>query len=204
MRHVMSSIAMGASALALAWAAGLPVATPAQAAKSATMMGCFADLETGTSPDIVCDFPLQPSPTERAEMEKQTMGYLKDATCTVSIKIQRALVTAAIETPDHVFVSPPQPVACKITMPGKAGPDKTGDQFVNITSTFAPKVTMKGGVAVEATPGLGEVKGVSRVIAWPAVAYINRAGFLRTGMLRVVNAWVVHMRAGGKGKVVAR
>jgi hypothetical protein len=89
-------------------------------------------------------------------------------------------------------------------MPGKTGPDKTGDQFVNITSTFAPKVTMKGGVAVEATPGLGEVKGVSRVIAWPAVAYINRAGFLRTGMLRVVNAWVVHMRAGGKGKVVAR
>ncbi len=162
------------------------------------MMDCFADLQSGTTPDIVCEFPLKPSPAERAEMEKQTAGYLKDASCVVSITIARALVSAAIETPDYQFAAPAQPVACKITMPGKAG-----DQFVNVTSTFAPKVGFKDGQAVQATPGLGEVKGVSRILSWPAVAYINRAGFLRTGMIKVVNAWVGHMRT-GKGKVVAR
>jgi hypothetical protein len=159
-------------------------------AKAASMAACFADLERGSAPEIVCEFPLQPSPTERAEMEKQTSGYLKDAACTVSIRVARALVTSAIETPDTVVQVPAQPVACKITMPGK-----TGDSVVDITGTFSPKVTIKGGNAVEATPGLGDVKGVSRIIAWPAVAYINRAGFLRTGMLKTVNAWMTHLRA---------
>jgi hypothetical protein len=163
-------------------------ASPAMA-KAASMAACFADLERGTAPEIVCEFPLQPSPTERAEMEKQTSGYLKDASCVVSIRVARALVTTAIETPDSVVQVPAQPVTCKVTMPGK-----TGDTVTDITSTFSPKVTIKGGAAVEATPGLGDVKGVSRIISWPAVAYINRAGFLRTGMLKTVNAWMTHMR----------
>ncbi len=170
---------------------GCASASPALA-KAASMAACFADLERGTAPEIVCEFPLQPSPTERAEMEKQTSGYLKDATCVVSIRVARALVTSAIETPDTVVQVPPQPVACKVSTPGKTG---APDTVTSITSSFAPKVTIKGGTAVEATPGLGEVKGVSRIISWPAVAYINRAGFLRTGMLKTVNAWMTHLRA---------
>jgi hypothetical protein len=181
----------------LALAAASVARTPA-AAKAASMADCFADLERGTASDIVCEFPLRPSPVERAEMDKQTSGYLKDATCVVSIRIARAAVSAAIETPEYLFEAPPQPVACKITMPGKAG-----DTITDVTGTFAPKVTIKNGLAVQATPGLGDVKGVSRVIAWPAVAYINRAGFLREGMLKVVNAWMTHMRS-GKSKIVTR
>jgi hypothetical protein len=165
------------------------VIEPAAAAKAASMAACFADLERGTAPDIVCEFPLQPSPAERAEMEKQTSGYLKDASCVVSIRIARVLVTAAVETPDTQFQAPPQPVACKVTMPGK-----TGDTVTHVTGTFAPKVTIKGGTAVEASPGLGDVKGVSRIISWPTVAYVNRAGFLREGMLKTVNAWMAHLR----------
>ena len=165
-------------------------AVPAVAAKAASMAACFADLERGTAPDIICEFPLQPSPAERAEMENQTSGYLKDASCVVSIRIARVLVAAAIETPDTQFQAPPQPVACKVTMPGK-----TGDTVTNVTGAFAPRVTIKGGTAVEATPGLGDVKGVSRIISWPAVAYINRAGFLREGMLKTVNGWMAHLRA---------
>jgi hypothetical protein len=186
----------------LACSAGAGSAMPA-AAKAASMSDCFADLERGTTPEIMCEFPLQPSAAEKAEMEKQTSGYLKDASCVVSIRIARSAVWAAVETPDYLFVSPPQPVTCKITMPGKTGPGKIGDTIIDVTGTFAPKVTIKDGQAIQATPGLGEVKGVSRVISWPAVAYINRAGFLRTGMLKVVNAWLGHMRA-TKGKVVAR
>jgi hypothetical protein len=176
----------GTGAVVIGIACG--AASPAFA-KAASMAACFADLERGTALEIVCEFPLQPSPAERAEMEKQTSGYLKDASCVVSIRVARSLVAGAIETPDTVVQVPPQPVACKVTMPGK-----TADTVTDITSTFSPKVTIKGGVAVEATPGLGDVKGVSRIISWPAVAYINRAGFLRTGMLKTVNAWMTHLR----------
>ncbi len=183
---VLAQAILGATVLASL--IGVSV-VPVTAAKAVSMAACFADLERGTARDIVCEFPLQPSPAERAEMEKQTSGYLKDATCVVSIRIARALVTAAIETPDTQFQAPPQPVACKVTMPGKAG-----DTIMDVTGTFAPKVTIKGGSAVEATPGLGDVKGVSRIMSWPAVAYINRAGFLREGMLRTVNAWMAHLR----------
>ncbi len=185
--HVVAQAFLAAMLLA---SLNVVSASPAAAAKAVSMAACFADLERGTAPDIVCEFPLQPSPAERAEMEKQTSGYLKDASCIVSIRIVRALVKAAIETPDTLFQAPPQPVACKVTMPGK-----TGDSVTSVTGTFAPKVTIKGGTAVEASPGLGDVKGVSRIISWPAVAYINRAGFLREGMLKTVNAWMAHLRA---------
>lgn len=173
----------------------LVAALPAQAAPKASMTDCFADLEKGTSPQIVCDFPLQPSPTERAEMEKQTAGYVKNVICTVSIKVERASINTAINTPDYEFVAPPQPVACNVTMPGRAkAPAVAEDTIVPITGTFAPKVTIKDSVAIHATPGLGDVKGVSRLISVPVVAYVNRAGFLREGMLKIINAWMTHMR----------
>ena len=194
MRNVLAT----AVALAMATATPVAVTAPAHAAKAASMADCFADLERGTAPQIVCEFPLQPSAAEKAEMEKQTSGYLKDASCKVSISIERALVAAAIETPNHQFEAPPQPVACKVTMPGKAA-----DQIIAITGTFAPRVTIKDGAAIQATPGLANVQGVSKIIAWPAVAYINRAGFLRDGMIKTVNAWMQHMRV-GKNKIVTR
>ena len=134
-------------------------------------------------------------PAERAEMEKQTSGYLKNVTCTVAIRIERALIAAAIAAQEHQFESPPQPVACDVTMPGKSGAEATPDHIIPITGNFAPKVTIKNGVAVQATPGLTDVKGVSRIISVPVVAYINRAGFMRDGMLKIVNAWMTHMRA---------
>ncbi len=172
------------------------LAAPTAAAPKASMTDCFADLEKGTSPQIVCEFPLKPSPAERAEMEKQTMGYVKNVACTVSIRIERASIATAINTPQHQFEAPPQPVACNVTMPGHAkAPAVAEDTIVPITGTFAPKVTIKDSVAIHATPGLGEVKGVSRILSVPVVAYVNRAGFLRDGMLKVINAWMTHMRA---------
>ena len=168
---------------------------PSLASAATTMGDCFADLERGTSTHIVCNFPLKPSPGERAEMEKQTSGYLKNVTCTVAIRIERALIAAAIAAQEHQFEAPPQPVACDVTMPGKSGAEATPDHIIPITGTFAPKVTIKDGLAVQATPGLADVKGVSRIISVPVVAYINRAGFMRDGMLKIVNAWMTHMRA---------
>ncbi len=173
----------------------LTFAVPSIAAAATRTMGdCFADLERGTKPDIVCNFPLRPSEAERAELEKQTSGFVKDIICTVAIRIERALIHSAIVTPDYQFEAPPQPVACNVTMPGKTGPNPTPDQIISINGQFAPKVTIKDGLAIAASPGLSDVTGVSRILSVPVVAYVNRAGFLREGMLKIVNAWMVHMR----------
>ena len=174
---------------------GCTPVTPASAKAAGTMRDCFVDLERGNSPDIVCEFPIQPSAAEREELAKQTSGYLKDVNCTVSIRIERALIATAIATPDYLFQAPPQPVACNVTMPGRTeGATTMPDQIIPITGTFAPKVTIKDGVGIQATPGLANVQGVSRIISLPVVAYVNRAGFLREGMLKTVNAWIGHMR----------
>lgn len=146
---------------------------------------CFEDLEKGTRAEIVCYFPLKLSPIEQAELEKGSRGYIKNVDCTMTIKVARSLVEAAITASDHVFQSPEQPVSCTVT---------THKSSFDITATFAPRVVFKGDVAVEASPGLANVKGVSRVISWPVVQFVNRWPSIRKGLMQVVDANRAHRR----------
>ena len=150
---------------------------------------CFENLQSGSSNEIVCNFPIRPTKAEKADLEKNTRGGLKDAECVVAIKIERATVAAAIEKPNHVFQAPPQPVTCEVVAHVRSV------SSYPISATFAPRVVFRDGVAVEASPGLANVDGVTRVVSWPVVTYINRSGMIRDGMLKVVNAWVQHLRA---------
>jgi hypothetical protein len=178
----MSSITRTALGLAaLAWAA-----SPATAAKPSD---CFDDLMRGRSAEIVCSMPLIPSPQERAELEKQSRGYVKSAECTVSIRIERALIQAAIDSQEHVFQAPAQPVQCTVT----ALWDKE-TKTIPIAATFAPKIVIKGGTATDANPGLANVTGVPRALSWPVEAWVNSGIGIKGNMLKVINAWLDHMR----------
>ncbi len=146
---------------------------------------CYAEFETGRGAEIACRVPLTLSEEERAELEAGSRGYVTDLTCTLTIRIDRALVEEAIMAADMAFESPEQPVACTI-----ATPKRTWD----ITGTFAPKILIKNDEAVEATPGLGNVLGVTRVLSWPVVQFVNRWPSVRSGMLQVVNAYRAHRR----------
>ena len=64
-----------------------------------------------------------------------------------------------------------------------------------MTATFAPEATFKNGVAVSATPGLGNVKGIKRVVSWPVVQFVNRWPSVRAGMLTIINAYKKHKDA---------
>jgi hypothetical protein len=183
-------------ALAVATLASTAWGAPVHAAKPATALAaaandCFADLMSGTAPDIVCQFPVRMTEEERAELEKTTRGYFKGATCLVSIRIDRALIAVTVDAVDHTFQSPPQPVTCDVI--GQLS-DKEPPKTYPITGTFAPRVVLKDGRAVEATPGLGNVAGVPRVVSWPVETWVNRGGTVRTGMLQAINAWLDHMR----------
>ena len=71
---------------------------------------CFAELETGTAPEIACQFPITPSPQEREELEKGSRGYVKNFSCLLTVRISRAAIDKALTTNDYAFKSPEQPV----------------------------------------------------------------------------------------------
>lgn len=149
---------------------------------------CFAEVENGTGPDIACLFQMQPSAAERAELEAGSRGYVKDFACRLTVRIPRAEIDRALAAVDYAFKSPEQPVVCTIT---------TYKSTFDVTGTFAPEVTFKNGVAVSATPGLGNVKGITRVISWPVVQFVNRWPSVREGMLTIVNAYKAHKAKSG-------
>lgn len=146
---------------------------------------CFAELTSGTSQEIACLFPLSLSEQERADLKANSRGYVDNVTCMLVVRIARAKVDETIAKPDHIFESPDQPVTCTVTSPKST---------FDITATFAPRIVIKGDKATEASPGLGNVKGVTRVISWPIVQFVNRWPSIRAGMLQIVNAYRDHAR----------
>ncbi len=162
---------------------------PMTPAEAASPLDCFENLSRGRSEVIECTMPLIPSAQEQTELEKQTMGYVKNATCTVSIRIARAEIMAAVTEADTVFQSTPQPVQCMVT----ALWDKSL-KTLPISATFAPRIVIKGGKATDAVPGLGNVQGVPRALSWPVEAAVNSGVGFKSNMLLVINAWLDHMR----------
>ena len=158
---------------------------PNAAAKSAVSEDCFDELENGTGAELVCKFPMRLSPDEQKELEKGSRGYIKNLTCTLDIRIARSLLEEPVDKKDYVFESPEQPVACQV---------ETYKSTIDITATFAPRIEIKDYKAVTATPGLANVKGVSRFISWPVVQFINRWPSIRSGMVQVVNALLERQR----------
>lgn len=158
---------------------------PGARAGGGTSSDCYDQLENGTAPEIACRVPLRLAPAEQAELEKGSRGYVKNVACTLTVKLARADIEAAIAASDHVFQSPAQPVVCTVT---------THKSSFEVTATFAPRIVIKGGVATEASPGLGNVKGVSRVLSWPVVQFVNRWPSIRAGFLQVVDAYRAHKR----------
>lgn len=143
-----------------------------------SLESCLDDVIKGKSAEISCDYDAFLTAEERADMQKLTRGYFQDASCRVTVKITRALVDQAVHEADTAFSSPPQPVACTI---------KTKSSAFPIAATFSPRVVFKGGVAIEGSPGLGNVTGVNAYLAWPIVQYVNRAPGMRRDMLTLIN-----------------
>ncbi len=177
--------AQGASAQDMEQLDAYPGRDKAATSPASLSEDCFDELENGTGHEIACLFPLRLSQSEQAELEKGSRGYIKNVACTMTIRMPRADVKTTIAARDHVFQSPEHPVTCTVM---------THKSSFDITATFAPRVVFKNDEAVEASPGLGNVKGVTRVISWPVVQFVNRWPSIRRGILQIVNAYRTHVR----------
>lgn len=161
------------------------LAAPPQATAQQMAQSCFQELAHGRGRELACTYPAWLTEQERSDLRKLTREMLQDARCTVTVRIERLAIDNALDLPDHVFQAPPQPVSCEITLK---------DSTMSITATFAPRVVIKGGVAVEATPGLADVQGINGYLAWPVVQYVNHAPGIRRDMLAMINAYMQRTR----------
>ena len=160
-------------------AAEKPEAKP-KVVPSEEALDCLAQLTVGDAKDIVCEVPLRMGEKEIADLKRVTRDVLQEAQCTLTVRIQRQLVSDAVVKADHVFEAPPQPVVCEV---------KTAKKVYPVKFSFAPRVVIKDGVAIEASPGMADVSGVPSVLSWPVLQYVNRSGTVRDGMLQVINAY---------------
>jgi hypothetical protein len=179
-------IIIGLAVVALLTTFSLPAAAGGNASPNtpkATAEDCFAEFETGTGADISCAWPVVLSVEERAELKKASREYLEDVSCQVTVKIARKMVSDALVAKDLVFEAPPQPVTCDL---------KTYKGVRKISATFAPRVVFKNGEAVEGTPGLGNVTGVTKVLSWPVVQFVNRWPGVKRDMVKIINAYRAH------------
>lgn len=141
---------------------------------------CFDELENGTNAVFACRYPVALAEQERKDLKRITRGYLEDVTCSVNVRINRGMVDRAVQDTDYVFQSPEQPVTCDV---------KTHKSVMRITATFAPKVTFEDGKAVSGSPGLDNIKGVTRVLSWPVKKYVNWSPHVRDTMVLIINAY---------------
>ncbi len=141
---------------------------------------CLKQLIQSSEPEIDCEHLAWFTDGEREDLKKLTRGYLLDASCAVKVKIARKNLDQALATADTVFTSPAQPMTCEL---------ETSRGKVTINGTFSPRVVFKGGVAVEATPGLGDISGINSYLAWPVVHYINYSERITKPMMLMINAY---------------
>ncbi len=165
--------------LPLAAAVAASTAVAGESPTGGGLGACLNSLKQA-SPEISCEYTALLTDQERADLRRLTRDRLQDAVCRVSVRIDRSLVRPALSEPNHVFIAPPQPVACAIT---------TKDSTFDVTGTFAPRVTIKDGKATYATPGLSGVTGVSKVLSWPVVQYVNYSPGIRRDMIAIINAY---------------
>jgi hypothetical protein len=180
--------------LRTAWVAGAiavaaVIGSTSRTAEAAAPANCIAQLTSGSGPEVICSYPTQLGEKERGELRRMTGDLFVDARCLVNIRIERRQITSALIKPDYVFQATPQAVTCEVI--GK-------DEKLPIAATFAPRITLKGGRAVDAHPGMANLTGLNEMLADPLLQYINQSDAIRAQMVRVVNLYIANKQIGSQ------
>jgi len=146
---------------------------------------CFWQLTRGNGDKIQCDFPVRMTPEELKKVREITRGVLTDAHCNMVVDIDRSLIDDAVNTPDHTFEPPAQPVTCHIN---------TTKKNFSLELFFKPRVLFKDGKAIEATPGMGAPTRTTRIISWPVREWVNTSEEIEDAMVRIINAYLKQYR----------
>jgi hypothetical protein len=150
---------------------------------------CLSQLSSGSGAEVICTFPTALGERERAELRRMTGDLVVDARCLVHIRIERRQIAAALVKPDHVFHAPPQPVVCELI---------TRDDKLPIKATFSPRIVIKGGRAVDASPGMANLTGLNEFVVDPVLQYVNQSDSIRAQMIKMVNLYIANKQIGAQ------
>ena len=162
------------------------VSRPAAAAGPAPA-NCISQLTSGSGSEVICSYPTALGEKERAELRRMTGDLFVDARCLVNVRLERRQITAALIKPDSVFQATPQAVTCELI---------SKDEKLPIKATFAPRIVIKGGRAVDAHPGMANLTGLNEFVADPVLEYINTSDTIRAQMVRIVNLYIANKQIG--------
>jgi len=129
---------------------------------------------------IACTVPFQLKRRAREDLMRITGGVLRDAVCLVEVGLERAAVFNALVHARDLDV-PAQPVACDVV---------TDRQPLQARFTLAPRVRFADGKAVGASPGLGNVTGVSPLLAILLTNWVNNNPQVQRAMVAWVNDYM--------------
>jgi hypothetical protein len=196
MRHQPATYSQGVvrkhartAAIIAAIAAFAVVGSPSRGVEAAAPANCITQLTTGSGPELICSYQTQLGEKERAELRRMTGDLFVDARCLVNVRIERRQITTALIKPDYVFQATPQAVTCDVI--GK-------DEKLPIAATFAPRIVLKGGRAVDAHPGMANLTGLNDVLADPLLQYINKSDAIRAQMVKMVNLYIANKEIGAQ------
>jgi hypothetical protein len=167
--------------------AGLMLALPTSYAQAPT--NCISQLQSGSGAQVICSYPTQLGERERAELRRLTGDLVTDARCMVHVRIERRQIAAALIKPDSVFQPGPQAVNCELI---------TADEKLPITATFAPRIVIKSGRAVDAHPGMANLTGLNEYVASPVLQFVNQSDMVRGQMVRIVNLYLANQQIGAQ------
>jgi hypothetical protein len=190
-RHVLARRHLCTAVVASAIAVATVVAGTSRAVEAAGPVpaNCITQLTSGSGPEVICSYPTQLGEKERGELRRMTGDLFVDARCLVNVRIERRQITTALIKPDYVFQATPQAVSCEVI--GK-------DEKLPITATFAPRITLKGGRAVDAHPGMANLTGLNEMLADPLLQYINQSDAIRAQMVKMVNLYIANKQIGAQ------
>lgn len=110
-------------------------------------------------------------------MNRLTAGLMRDTACQVRVSVARETVMQALLAAGTVKL-PEQPAACAVA---------TGGRPILTEFTLAPSVTFFAGEAIEASPGIGNLRGLPPSLANNLQVWLNSSTLVEAALLRGIN-----------------
>ncbi len=129
---------------------------------------------------IACTIEFVLKSRAREDLMRITGGVVRDAGCLVEVGLERANVFEALVHAENLAV-PAQPVKCDVA---------TDRRPLQARFTLAPKVWFSDGRAVGATPGMGNVTGLSPFLAVLLTNWVNKNPQVQQAMVAWVNDYM--------------
>ncbi len=123
---------------------------------------------------------------DKAMRRRSLMWPLGDARCTVTLDIERGIITRAMTQDRYTLKLPKQPAACDVEYKGAKYP---------VTLAIAPEIEFSGGRATSVRLGVQDIQAnvLLKAAIWSAAKLEDRVGVFQADFVSGVNTYIGSM-----------